>query len=343
MTLDKSNYNILVIEDNPGDFLLVEDYLQEHILRPTIKQAKKFSQARLLLEEGEATFDIILLDLSLPDIDKEDMIQEVYKITPQIPVIILTGFSDLDFATKSLSLGISDYLVKDTINSLVLYKSIVYALERHQFVTTLRASEKRYMDLFHLSPAPMWVFDHNTLHFLDVNEAAIQHYGYSKEEFLQMTLYDIRPYEDHAQLEEVIDMAQKGNSIKFYKTFSRHKRKDGSIIHADIVSNGIEYENIKAEIVMSTDITEKLQHLNAIASQNEKLKEIAWTQSHLVRTPVARMMGLIDLLKTGDIDSLEHDQILNYIYASAEEIDNVIKNVVDQTQSAIEVSLDINK
>lgn len=336
MTLDKSNYNILVIEDNPGDFLLVEDYLQEHILRPNTKQAKRFKEARELLADESAAYEIILLDLSLPDINKEDMIQEVYKITPHIPVIILTGFSDLDFATKSLSLGISDYLVKDTINSLVLYKSIVYALERHQFVTTLRASEKRYMDLFHLSPASMWVFDHENLRFLDVNDAAIQHYGYSRDEFLNMTLYDIRPKEDYPLLEEALIMAREGNPIKLYRTF-QHKKKDGSIIYAEVVSNGIEYENIKAEIVMSTDITEKLQHMNAIATQNEKLKEIAWTQSHLVRAPVARMMGLIDLLKSGDINPVEHEQILTYIYTSAEEIDSVIKNVVDQTQSAVEV------
>lgn len=339
MTVDKSNYCILVVEDNPGDFLLVEDYLGEHILRPTIKQAKNFKEARVLLKQGYATYDIILLDLSLPDIEKEEMILEIYKITPHIPVIILTGFSDLEFATKSLSRGISDYLVKDTINSLVLYKSIVYALERHQFVTTLRASEKRYMDLFHLSPASMWVFDHETLRFLDVNEAAVHHYGYSKDEFLNMTLHDLRPGDFHETLDETLENARESNTIKFYKTL-QHKCKDGTIIHVEVVSNGIEYENSKAEIVMATDITEKLQHLNAIAIQNEKLKEIAWTQSHIVRAPVARLMGLIDLLKSGDTDFEEQQELLTYIYASATEIDNVIRDVVDQTQTAVDLSGD---
>lgn len=181
----------------------------------------------------------------------------------------------------------------------------------------------------------MWVFDHKTLGFLDVNEAAVHHYGYSKDEFLNMTLYDLRPSEDHVILDEALVKAREGDSIKFYKTL-RHKLKGGKIIYVEVVSNGIEYENLKAEIVMSTDITEKLQHLNAIAIQNEKLKEIAWTQSHIVRAPVARLMGLIDLLKTVDINSEEQRELLTYICASATEIDDVIRNVVDQTQSAVD-------
>src|SRR5438270_11079059 len=64
--------------------------------------------------------------------------------------------------------------------------------------------DERYRPLFALSPQPAWVYDSETLRFLEVNEAAVSHYGWSREEFLAMTLYDIRPPEEHAHLRGVL-------------------------------------------------------------------------------------------------------------------------------------------
>jgi len=336
MILDTNSYKVLIVEDNLGDFLLVEDYLLEHIKNPELVHAKKFKELLKFFEEGQYAFDVILLDLSLPDISKEKLIEEAKILSQSIPVIILTGYADLEFATKSLSIGISDYLVKDTINSLVLYKSILYSLQRHRFLQSLRESEKRYMDLFHLSPAPMWVFDLETLAFLDVNEAAIRHYGHNKEEFLSMSIKDIRPTEDIRLLEEAIRFS-KENTASFYRGFFRHKKKDGSIIDVEIVSNSINYNGIQAELILATDITEKRLYMNAIEEQNKKLKEIAWSQSHVVRAPVARLMGLIDLIKNGDIDQTEKDELLGDVLTSAEEIDGIIKDIVKKSQSVIDI------
>ena len=68
--------------------------------------------------------------------------------------------------------------------------------DRKQAEAELRESEKQYRLIFDGNPTPMWVFDHETLAFLEVNDAAVQHYGYSREEFLGMKLSDIRPPED---------------------------------------------------------------------------------------------------------------------------------------------------
>ena len=124
----------------------------------------------------------------------------------------------------------------------------------------------------------------------------------------------------------------------------RFKHGDGHWIWLEtIVTNKIDEPSLKGIVVNSKDVTTKVQHLNAIEEQNAQLKKIAWTQSHIVRAPVARLMGLVDLLRD-DKEKLkpeEREQILNYIITSADEIDNVIKDIVDNTINAID--LDENK
>lgn len=336
MTQDTSIFRILVIEDNPGDLMLVEDFLSEHLKSPELTHVTKFKAAQSLMSANPEAFDVILLDLSLPDIDKEKLVTEARNFSKSAPVIILTGYSDLDFAVKSLAQGVSDYLIKDTISSLVLYKSIIYAQERHRFLASLRESEKRYMELFHLSPAPIWVYELNTLRFIDVNEAAVQHYGFSKDEFLSMTLRDIRPSEDIKKLEQAIEQAQ-DKTIRYFSHGYRHRKKNGEVIDVELTSNPIIFDGKKAEIVLATDVTEKLIQMKAIAKQNERLREIAWTQSHVVRAPVARLMGLVDMVKNGKISAEERDQFLTNIYDSAEEIDEIIRGIVEASQTVFNI------
>lgn len=341
MSIDETSYRILVVEDNPGDYLLVEDYLEEHIKKPELVHAKCFKEALKLLEATGAHFDIILLDLSLPDVAREELIHKTGSIGHMAPVIILTGYSDLHFATKSLSLGVSDYLVKDTISSLMLYKSIIYAIERYRFLQSLRESEKRYMDLFHLSPEPMWVYDVNSYVFLDVNDAAIRQYGYTEAEFLQMRTKDLRPVE--GKTTGVVAAPKMPNITKSQpKEITKHQKKDGSVIFVETIRNIINFNGIHAEIVLATDITEKILQINAIQEQNKKLKEIAWAQSHIMRAPVARMMSLIDLMKSGHLSSEEQQDFLSHVLESAQEIDKIIIDIVNKSQLVMEKTIDIS-
>lgn len=78
----------------------------------------------------------------------------------------------------------------DELSAIILYKSILYAIERYKIISELRKSEKRSSDLFHLSPQPMLVYDPDSLRFIQVNKAAIEHYGYGNEEFMNMNILD---------------------------------------------------------------------------------------------------------------------------------------------------------
>ncbi|HEY2581594.1 MAG TPA: histidine kinase [Mucilaginibacter sp.] len=140
---NKGDYAILVIEDNPGDFALVEEFLLEQIEAPVISNARNYHEAKQILLAGDNLFDIILLDISLPDKTGISLIQDIIDISLNIPVMVLTGYSDLSFGVKSLSLGVSDYILKDELTSLSLYKSIVYNIERKRIASDLEISERR--------------------------------------------------------------------------------------------------------------------------------------------------------------------------------------------------------
>lgn len=250
MHQDRNQYRLLIVEDNPGDLLLVTDYLEEVILGPEITHVSTFQEAKKKLQE--MTPDIILLDLSLPDKSGERLVAEMMEIAREIPVTILTGYQDMEFAARSLTYGISDYLLKDQLNPTILHKTILYSIQRHKYLGQIRDSEKRYAELFQFSPLPMWVFDRDTFNFLDVNDAACLHYGYSREEFLSLKITDIRPAEDIPKLEKFITA---NNDTLAHSGLFRHKKKNGEIIFVELKSRILSADSPNIRIVMSNDIT----------------------------------------------------------------------------------------
>ena len=155
MKSDQKAYKILLIEDNLGDITLIKDYLEEQFSSPIIKVARTYKESASIMSEVRHLFDIVLLDLSLPDKNGEALIQEILLSSQSCcPVIILTGYSDLGFSIKSIALGISDYLLKDELTAGMLHKSIIYSIERFYFKIRLLESESRFSHFFNLSPQP---------------------------------------------------------------------------------------------------------------------------------------------------------------------------------------------
>ena len=328
---DSKKYQILVIEDNPGDYILVEDFLFEQIAAPAITHAKTYKAASQILIEG-CDFDVVLLDLSLPDKTGESLIKEIIACSNNIPIIVLTGYADFDFGVKSLALGVSDYILKEELTAISLYKSIIYSSERKKATLDLLESEKRYSDLFNLSPLPMWVVDLNTLRFLDVSMSTLKIYGYTRDEFLSMTLRDIRPAEEIPAMEFALEEDKKDP----YKPATRvmvHKKNNGELIQVELQIAPILYKGKEANIVIATDITERLNYIKAIESQNEKLKEISWIQSHIIRAPLSRIMSLVPLI-SGNEDTADREEMLGYLMLSANELDEVIKNITHKAHKA---------
>ncbi|HEY5498746.1 MAG TPA: PAS domain S-box protein, partial [Bacteroidales bacterium] len=140
--------------------------------------------------------------------------------------------------------------------------------ERKLAEKALLVSEEKYRYMFANNPQPMWIYDLETLAFLEVNKAAVNHYGYSTEEFLTMTLKDIRLPEDLPALYEYIKHNSQVNDLG---TVSRHLKKNGEIIFVEISSHFVYYNGREARHVLVHDITDRKWAEAEIKSKNEQL------------------------------------------------------------------------
>jgi len=119
----------------------------------------------------------------------------------------------------------------------------------------LEDSEQRYRMLFDIHPRPMWVVENKTLRFLAVNQGAVDHYGYSREEFLSMTAEQLRPPEDIAQL--LKDFQDPSRS--YMQRVARHRKKNGEQINVEIVSFNLTFDGRPARLGVINDVTERLK------------------------------------------------------------------------------------
>ncbi|MFX0144891.1 MAG: winged helix-turn-helix transcriptional regulator [Candidatus Hodarchaeota archaeon] len=122
------------MEDNKADIRIIQELLKtSKEFSFDLKSNPRLSESMDLLKAKN--YDIILLDLTLPDSDRESTLESVLNATKEIPIIILTGLDDKDFALKSLQKGAQDYIVKDELNGPNLIRAILYAIERHKIET----------------------------------------------------------------------------------------------------------------------------------------------------------------------------------------------------------------
>ena len=151
----------------------------------------------------------------------------------------------------------------------------------------LRTSEASHREMFESNPHPMWVYDVQTLAFLSVNARAVQQYGWSREEFLRMTLADIRPPEDTQRLHESVARAPDGFEAA---GLWRHCTRDGRVLDVEIHSHGLSFQGRAARLVLAHDVTRRTQAERALRDNEERLR-LALQAAH---------QGLYDLdLRTG--------------------------------------------
>jgi PAS domain S-box-containing protein len=129
-------------------------------------------------------------------------------------------------------------------------------------------SDGRYRLLFYKNPLPMWIYNLSTLQFIEVNEAAVEHYGYTREEFLSMSIKDIRSAEEQQKFLSF----QKSNSLRdfVHKGYWKHLKKNGEMIDVQITAHPMDYEGVKAKLVLADDITEQIRAELKLIKSNER-------------------------------------------------------------------------
>jgi PAS domain S-box-containing protein len=187
----------------------------------------------------------------------------------------------------------------------------------------IKESEAQYMSLFFLNPTPMWIFDLETLRFLQVNDAAVHTYAYTSEEFMKMSINDIRS----EKIELILDnlkLTLKTDIV--FKHITLHRNKAGHEFTVEINCSTILFNQRTALLATARDITNLVNHAQAVEEQNERLKKIAYMQSHIVRAPLAKIKGLTEIIRLNDGEN--HDkQLFTYLESAVDELDKVIINI----------------
>ena len=163
-----------------------------------------------------------------------------------------------------------------SVLSLVLDVTVATRIEE-----ALRKSEAQYRLLFESNPQAMWVYDLTTLRFLAVNDAAVRHYGYSRAEFLDMTIRDIRPPEDVPLLEAYL-AAEDADAEDAGEW--RHRKKDGAIINVDITASRLNFAGRPAEFVLVHDVTERKKAETALRISEDRYRDLVDNSHELICT-----------------------------------------------------------
>ena len=233
--------------------------------------------------------------------------------------------------------------------ALVYYVFLRDITARRRAEQLLRESEERHRKLFDNNPHPTWVFDRETLRFLAVNAAAVRKYGYSSDEFLKMTIKNIRPPEDVPVLLDSVGRVQDGNeSIGIW----RHRRKDGTDIDVEITSYALSFADRPAEVVVAVDVTErkrdeaeKRKFMDKLAASNQELdlrnreveratllkSKFLASMSHELRTPLNAIVGFSDLLADETPGELNGKQkrFVNHIKQGSAHLLQLINDILD--------------
>ncbi|MEG4322543.1 MULTISPECIES: PAS domain S-box protein [unclassified Microcoleus] len=240
LALPPTCFKVLLVEDNAQEAELIEDLLSGISGRQRILLTKveRLSEAQQRL--NQESFDIILLDLSLPDSLGMETVARVQEYAVNVPIVVLTAQNDEELALRLISLGVQDYLVKRKIDGELLMRSLRYARERQNSQDALRKSEEKYRSVVENSligiaiVAP--IIDPaiaENCNWIEVNDALCNLLGYERDELVQKHWLELTHPEDFkANCEKFSQML--AGTIDGYISDKRWLKKDGEIVHTRV-------------------------------------------------------------------------------------------------------------
>lgn len=348
--------HILLIDDDEDDYILTRDLLKEI---PTRKFEIEWisSYDKGLTEILQDKHDLYLIDYRLGKRTGIDMLKSAIAEGCRKPIIMLTGKGDQEIDMQAMRSGAADYLVKGTIDSYTLEKSIRYALERASNMEALRMSEAKYRNIFEKSRDVIYITTREG-EFLDVNESAYRLFGYTRNELLQMNAKQLyTTQEDRKKFEK--EIRQKGevsdyevelltkSGEKLYCLLSSSLQKRSSnmpdtyqgIIHDITKRKKAERQQVRTEKLMVTgriarsiahEVRNPLTNVNLAIEQLENEMDIHETGAKLYLDIIKRNSERINVLITELLNSSKPSQLTFEKYSINKLIDESLELAMDR-------------
>lgn len=339
----ETKLRILILEDSDEDLYLVERELQRGGLPYTSTVVKKKEEYMRALKEFRP--DVILSDHSLPQFNSIEAMkiwkehQRSNNLT--IPFILITGSVSEEFAVQSIKAGADDYILKDRLKRLP--SSIQSALnkarlehEKMRFLEEILTQSTLMKEAEHLANFGSWEVDLTTgkHHWSD---EAFRIFGFKPGEVnpdYERFFMQLHP-DDREMFKNIIHQAINGRPFQEceYRIINDNQRV--KFLHSRILAKRDKQVGTERLIGFTLDITNLKLQTQALEMQNERLKEIAWVQSHEVRAPLARIMGLTLLLKDYSNENMDIQKTLGHLIDSANELDEIIRSIVRKTEGIV--------
>jgi PAS domain S-box-containing protein len=260
------------------------------------------------------------------------------------------GFDEKEYLD---ALGLIPVMAEDSVHKAMdfllnmtrLISEMAYQkLELTELNNRIYESEQKYRLLFESNPHPMWVYDISNLNFLEVNEAAVRKYGYTRNEFLQMALKDIHPAED---IDRLLDDVKHTTDEYTFSSEWRHINKIGEVFPVEIISHPINFLSKKARIELANDITTRKQ-LNAelelkveqrtaqLEASNKELEAFSYSVSHDLRAPLRHINGYVELLKEKYHDTLPEkaQHYMDNVVSASGQMGKLIDNLLQFSRTS---------
>lgn len=312
MKLNTTGANYVLGESKPGFFHAYID----HILAISHNSTCRTALLDDLILSNEVavpnTVYILQVDCSANDFRKK-IGKKLEEFIASPCVVIIPRVSYQSERSVWISIGFDDAMPDEFLNEFSLTKSLEYAFERHELVNRLDTRDRIYEQVFHNNAMPSMIYNLETLSIIEVNEAAILQYGYSREEFLSISPLVLHPEENRARAEVI--MRNLTPNLE-YRNTHEHLRKDGTSFQAQIQSNSISYKGKSARSISVVDITQNLEYQKALLNSEQRFKTLVQESGDLIL--ILNSKGVIQYSSTN------HWTILGF-----KENDLLLRNVLE--------------
>ncbi len=197
------------------------------------------------------------------------------------------------------------------------------------------ASERMHRAMFERNPQPLWLYDRQSFQIVAVNDAALAAYGYSRDEFLAMTIPDLLPAEGAAEFASSMTLGD-GEPTGFRVSIpSRHRYRDGTVVDVEVTANDVSLDGRACRIVLSQNVTERTRAAAELASARDEAIEASNAKSaflanisHEIRTPMNGVLGMADLLLDSGLNE-DQRQLAEQVAASGEAMLALLNDILD--------------